>query len=51
LLVLGRIAVDGGDLGEALEALCGFFVGGLKVLAVTAPWRVELDDLELANWC
>lgn len=39
------VAVDGGDLGQAVEVLGGLFVGGLEVLAVPAPGRVELDDL------
>lgn len=39
------VAVDGGDLGDAGKGLGGLLVGGLEVLAVAAPWRVELDDL------
>jgi hypothetical protein len=39
------IAVDSGDLGDTGEGLGSLFVGGLEVLAVAAPWRVELDDL------
>jgi hypothetical protein len=39
------VAVDGGDLGQAIEVLSGLFIGGLEVLAVTAPGRVELDNL------
>jgi hypothetical protein len=39
------VAVYGGDFGEAGERLCGGLVGGFEVLAVAAPWRVELDDL------
>jgi hypothetical protein len=39
------IAVDGGDLGNASEGLGGRLVGGLEVLAVTAPWRVESGRL------
>lgn len=40
------VAVDGGDLGQALQVLGGFLVGGLEVLAMSAPGGVELDDLE-----
>lgn len=39
------VAVDGDYLGEAVEVLGGFLVGGLEVLAVAAPWGVELDNL------
>jgi len=35
------VAVDGGDLGDTGEGFGGRLVGGLEVLAVTAPWRVE----------
>jgi hypothetical protein len=45
------VAVDGGDFGEALEVLGGFFVGGLEVFAVAAPGGVEFDDLGLLVPC
>lgn len=41
------VAVDGGDFGEAVEVLCGFFVGGLEAFAVAAPGGVEFDDLDV----
>jgi hypothetical protein len=44
-LVRVIVAVNGGDLGQALEVLGCLFVGGLEVLAVAAPGGVELDDL------
>ena len=43
------VAVDGGDLGDTGERFGGRFVGGLEVLAVAAPWRVELDNLEAVS--
>lgn len=44
-LVVVVVAVDSGDLGQAVKVPGGLFVGGLEVLAVAAPGRVELDDL------
>jgi hypothetical protein len=39
-LFLGGI--DGSDVGDALECLCGFLVLWGKVLAVSAPGGIEL---------
>lgn len=40
-LVAFVVAIDGGDLCQAIETLGSFLVGGLEVLAMTAPWGVE----------
>jgi hypothetical protein len=39
------VAVHGSDFGNTGEGFGGGFVSGLEVLAVAAPWCVELDDL------
>jgi hypothetical protein len=44
------IAIDAGDLGQALERLGGLFVGGGELLAVAAPGGVEPDMLGGRKW-
>ena len=41
---LVNIAVDSSDVDDALQSLRGLLVLGRQLLAVAAPWRVELDD-------
>ena len=40
------VAIDCCYLGETGKVLGCFFVGGLKVLAMAAPWGVEFDNLK-----
>ena len=40
------VAIDCCYFGETGEILGCFFVGGLKVLAMAAPWGVEFDNLD-----
>ena len=40
------IAINSGNLGDTGERLGGLLVCRLEVLAVAAPWGVELDNLD-----
>lgn len=40
------VAIDCCYLGETGKVLGCFFVGGLKVLAMAAPWGIEFDNLK-----
>jgi hypothetical protein len=39
------VAVDGGDLSITGQVLRSFLVGWFKILTMTTPWCVELDNL------
>jgi hypothetical protein len=47
LLVGIVVAVHGGNVGQPVQVAGGLLVGRLEVLAVAAPRRIELDDLQV----